>query len=322
MKKYLAVALSLVIVLGGLVSCGKKDDTLSKKEEKPEVIRIGSVNGDVGTVVYKEKKLFENEFEKDGIKIEYAGFEAGPTVIDSFISNKLDVAKLGDQPIVAAIATGVDIKVIGGTIASPKFVGLVVNNKSDINSPKDLKGKKIGVAVGTIYHHLLSGYLEQNNLKFTDVQVVNLKFSDSIATLAQGDVDAVVVGEPYLSIIKGKNIGKLVADGEGVLRPTTPIVISNEFQKKYPEVSKRILKVYKEANTWISANKDEAATLGTKEIPLPKETLKNFIELGGTDIDITPELKNELKSTYKFLKETGLANGDIKDWDKVYIELK
>ena len=72
---------------------------------------------------------------------------------------------------------------------------IVVRN--GINSVSDLKGKTVAVAVGTPSHSFLIKTVSASNLKYTDIQVVEVPSAiDAAATFKAGQVDAAVVWSP------------------------------------------------------------------------------------------------------------------------------
>jgi len=97
------------------------------------------------------------------------------------------------------------------SIKKPEFVNLAsfVESDNDIkllilasSTGADLTGKKIGIIKGTASEYFLSLYLGLNNLKLTDVELINLSPSMMTEALVSHKVDAVSVWEPYAFEIK------------------------------------------------------------------------------------------------------------------------
>src|ERR1044071_9693648 len=74
--------------------------------------------------------------------------------------------------------------------------GIVVN--SGIASVEDLKGKKIGVNVGSVSQFFLEYVLKEHNMTDADAQLVKMKQGDVPAALASNQIDAGVTWEPHL----------------------------------------------------------------------------------------------------------------------------
>lgn len=320
MKKIIATLLTFALAIALLSGCGTKltgnanqqtkEVSNENQNNKPEVIRIGSIIGTISTIA-KEQGLFEQEFSKDGIKIEYQSFTSGPPITEGFISNKLDFATFGDQPAIVAAANGVSVKAVGTFTGGYNKLGLVAQIDSDIKTPKDLKGKKIGITVGTVVHHMLYLYLESAGLKPEDVSIVNLQPSDLITALAAKNIDAVVTVEPFTTVIIAKKAGKLIADSTGLKYMAAPIVANSEFAQKYPEIVQRLLKVYDNAKKWEAQNKDKAAEIIAKELNIPKEiALAGIVSKDTDNVKITEEASNSFEQTYKFLRSNNFIKKD------------
>ena len=95
------------------------------KTDAPAVIRIGVATGGVGnpirhggtsTALAYADKAIEEEFRKDGIKVEWIFFKgAGPAVNEALVNKQLDLAWQGDLPSIVHRAAGVKTKIILGS---------------------------------------------------------------------------------------------------------------------------------------------------------------------------------------------------------------
>ncbi|KNF07200.1 putative aliphatic sulfonates-binding protein SsuA [Gottschalkia purinilytica] len=315
MKKIIGLVLLTMILVSFLVACEAKiDSTTSKKSEikKPEVIRIARLNAEAINLVAKEKKVFEKEFEKDGIKIEYLTFDSGSPIVEGFIAGKIDISLTGDQPILTGIGKGVPISIVGAFDGGEKNQGLVVSGRSNIKNLKDLKDKKIGLGIGTVNQHLLSIYLDKAGLKKNDVKMINLKPGDSVNALATNGVDAIISIEPFVSLAEAKKVGKLLFDGTGHKRSVIILTASNDFSKKYPEITTRILKVYNDTSIWIDENKEEAAKIIATEAKVPEELLVKISSNKKPGISLSDDDIKEFNSTINFLEQSKIINKKLK----------
>lgn len=77
--------------------------------------------------------------------------------------------------------------------------------KKEIESVRDLKGKRVGLEQGTFTEYLLSVVLERNGMTLNDVEIVETK-AEFIQPFIEGKLDALVTWEPYLSEATEKKI--------------------------------------------------------------------------------------------------------------------
>lgn len=93
-----------------------------------------------------------------------------------------------------------------------KCSALVVGKDSNIQSPADLKGKKIAYVPGTMHHILLLETLSKAGLDATkDVELLRIDFFDMGQALAQGTIDAFCSGEPYPSVAVSEGYGRVLS---------------------------------------------------------------------------------------------------------------
>jgi NitT/TauT family transport system substrate-binding protein len=89
------------------------------------------------------------------------------------------------------IAKGAPMKVLSTIYQSnPNEVSAL--KKTGIKSIKDLTGKKVGVPSGSSQTTMLPLFLKANNLKESDVNLVNMPATSMVPSLLQGQVDAIL----------------------------------------------------------------------------------------------------------------------------------
>ncbi|GAB5378589.1 MAG: ABC transporter substrate-binding protein [Acuticoccus sp.] len=102
-------------------------------------------------------------------------------------------AQLGYADAGAALnvaSQGAPIKVISTIWKSGQF-GLQYLADSGIETPADLKGKKIAVAPGTAMVPLVPVFLAANGMSEDDVEIISATQSAALGLLAKGDIDAI-----------------------------------------------------------------------------------------------------------------------------------
>ena len=128
-----------------------------------------------------------------------------------------------------------------GTLVSVPLNSLVVLKDGPIKSIADLKGKKVGFSVGGFEEALLSGMLQKNNLKMSDVQLININFSLSPSLIAK-KVDnlnkeklrcwRLPLYQPYLKKIKSQVAELSNASLDGMAGSITAALFLKEFLNK------------------------------------------------------------------------------------------
>ena len=294
MKRIIALVVGISSLAGGAAWAA----------EPVKEVRIGYQAASTMVLLAKAKGYYDEEFAKDGVKVKYSLFLAGPPMIEALAGGRLDLVHTGDMPPISGRAAGIDLKVVANAGLDPAHNAVLVAPDSAIKTPKDLKGKKIALPVGSSAHHFLYLLLAKNGLKPGDVHLVNLPGPDLVNALENKNVDAVAVWEPFTANIEFSGKGKVLADSTNVKRAVNVYLARNEFGKENPQLVERFLKATKRAIDFIKKNPKEAqqAIAAENKFPLPvvaKITKRYNWSLAITDKDV-----KALEQVKDFLRES------------------
>jgi sulfonate transport system substrate-binding protein len=256
------VATLVVALAGALVTAAA-----FAQESSPKVIRLagpgnaeGKPFGTGSLGVLKVKGYLENEFQKDGVRIDWQFPRGtGPAINEAFANGQLDFASYGGLPNIVGRGAGLQTEVLAAYGNSPTY--LVARNGSGIDSIADLKGRKIALSLGTILQLSLGALLERVSLTEKDVQIFDLITADQISAIQSGDVDAVVGTSSVLSIVE-RGYGKVVFTTKGRIDPAAnfgSFIVARDFARKYPQATQRVLQSFLRAAYFSSQeqNRDE-----------------------------------------------------------------
>lgn len=270
--KIIKKTLFAVLILIALSGC-----TQSKKNHASEplkIIRVGYFPVTNPLILVAQR---DSIFKKNGINVEvqYVKSTNGPTLIEAFLANKIDVALFGDQPAIIAWAKGVDIKAVANFPLSSKNTWIMAADSQKIKSMKDLKGKKIAVQIGTITQHWLFLSLQQAGMSVNDVQMINLTTSDAVVSLSTKQIDAAVLAEPNISLCEVRKIAAKVIDSQCPKAYSELLMVSGEFYRNHTDAVKSIVASYLDANNWVIDHPVEAVDLMATKITykVPKDVL-------------------------------------------------
>ena len=151
MKKRIILLMSMLVIgITVMTGCSDKE---SKNETKE--VTIGVQDTDISAIVASEKGYFAQVFKEENIdaKVKLVMFDAGPAIMEAFSANSLDFGCLGDQPCISAIATGCPAEIIGTYRTQKTGTAVIANKNSGIEKVTDLRGKKIGLTLGSNAEH-------------------------------------------------------------------------------------------------------------------------------------------------------------------------
>ena len=222
--------------------------------EPLKVVRIGVATGGVGSdpvrhggtsaaLAYTDGAL-EEEFKKDGVKVQWTFFKgAGPAVNEALVNKQLDFAWQGDLPSIVHRASDVRTKIILGS-GVRTCLYLAVPPDSNIRRIEDLKGRKVAVFKGTNLHLAAVRALADKGLSERDVRLVNLDLPSAEAALVSKDIDAAF---GYVGFFKlrdqglAKVVGSAAEDSYKYTRQTA-LLVTDDFAARHPKAVERVVK--------------------------------------------------------------------------------
>lgn len=251
MKRKHVLLLSLCIVFMLLVT-----SSVMAQSETPH-IKIGySTWVGYGPLFIAQEKGY---FTEQGLDVELVKVEDPKDRFVALAGNQLDGLVTTLDTASQYWNAETPFKVILGLDESSGGDGIVVN--SGITSVADLKGKKIGVNVGSVSQFFLEYILKENNMTDSDVQLVKMQQGDVPAALASNQIDAGVTWEPHLS--------KSVENGATLLATSkeTPglivdiLVLHDDIINDHPEIAQGLVNAWFEAVDYENQNPDDGAAL-------------------------------------------------------------
>lgn len=275
LKKILA-DIAIVTIAGVLLAgCGTPKGTSAAKANStsssniPKVVNIGTQQMPNDERIAITKDFFEKEM---GVKVNIIEFQAGD-IRNALVSKDIDFALLGSASAAQGIASGIDIETIWIHEVLGDAERLVVKKNSNINSIKDLVGKKIATPFTTTTHYSLLKALELNGVSEKDVTLLDMQMPDVYAAWQRGDIDAAYAWEPTLSnLLKdGKTIisSKDMAE-KGVVTSNVEVV-RREFAEKYPDIVTKYIKAVNKAVKLYNENQTEAVKTLADSLKITQE---------------------------------------------------
>jgi ABC-type nitrate/sulfonate/bicarbonate transport system substrate-binding protein len=147
---------------------------------------------------------------KYGVKTDFTWFAGGGDVDNAMIAGQVDANGPGIGRVVtlAAVKPGEVSQIMVWCYGD--YSALLVAPASPYKEMADLKGKKIGTAVGSGAYMAWLVCLEANGFKPEDFQVVNMAGGSIPAALSTGIIDGAVIWEPYPALMEFQKTGRII----------------------------------------------------------------------------------------------------------------
>ena len=202
-----------------------------------------------------EKGFFLNE----GVDMEIKGYPAGKFALAGTFDGEVDMCTVADPPIVFNSFKRDDFAVFATILDSAQHAKVLARKDRNINTAKDLIGKKVATTKWTTSYFFMSTFFIFNGLELSDVELVDLKPKEMVSAITSGDVDAVFAWEPNILNAK-KTLG-----GNAIILPskvgytaTFNLLSKKAFIKDNPQLLKRILKALAKAEAFVRDNRKES----------------------------------------------------------------
>lgn len=322
-KKLVVAALGITASIGVLTSCGNADsantgssgaDGDSKNQTDHLNIATQPAPGYLPLTILEDKGWLEEALKEagyDGVTVTFTEFESGPPENESFAAGQQDVGVMGNVPSISGVAAGQDRTFIGISTNGEKTQAVLVPADSDIKSAADLKGKKVGLVVGSISQNLLDTLLKQEGLSINDVELVNLATAEQSEALATGQIDAVTTWQPTISQLQNDGIAEVLADGTGVFLGENTIFSSDSYLEENPEIVKIFLQQYARAAQELTDNLDQYAEEYADKYGIDQNLLKQALVDADFPIALTDADIEDLQGTADFLYDSGIVSTQV-----------
>jgi len=315
MKKHFLIFLLACAALTAVWSGGGRDKSVSDKDF---VLTIGlPVEGglcEAPFYIALEQQLFEAE----GLNYKVFKMEAG-TAMNHLTTGNIDVTNNLLATLIQPIANGLDIKI--PLAIHTGCVKVLAKADSGIRTPRDLKGKKIGVAsLNSSTKVIPSRVLASLGLKpdgpNADVEWLIFPSAELPLALQRGFVDAIGVGDPTASIIEAEgNIRVIINNAtDDNLKDEYCCVapVRSKTVAEHPEAVAKFLRALQKASKWVQENPEEAARIITEkkyiagEVAVNARVLKTYNYKASVSQALTA-----LERNAKELQQIGLVAADV-----------
>lgn len=296
-------------------------------------VRVGVLNilTDAPFIVADRKGYFHDE----GLKVTFLPFHSAADMVVPMGAGQLDVgAGAATAGIFNSFARGLNLRIVADKASNPVGYGfdkLLVRTdllaSGRFKTPADLKGLTIGENA-TVLSPALNMLLKKYHLSAADITRVNLNYSEQIAALLNGKVDATITTEPQATMAQQTGAVKNVMGGDQWYpnQEIAVVIYSGDFMKNHHDAAQAFMRAYlRGARYYYGALKD-----GHLAGPNASDVIA--ILTSATDMKdpalyraITPSFVNpagkisldSIRNDLQFFRDSGLIEGNVRAEDIV-----
>jgi NitT/TauT family transport system substrate-binding protein len=295
MRKSVLAAAAAAVAVVTLAACGTSSTQTSDKSSAPGSASAGqqerTTTLTVGLVpVVNVAPLYlgikQGFFKAEGLAIK-------PVISQTFTANVAAVVNGTQQigfgatvPLLLSVNNGVPLRILANSDVTGKppngdNSGVFVANGSGITSVKGLEGKTIAINAldnvqdTAIKSAMLNAGADPSRVKFLEVPLPAM-----VATLKAHRVDAIALGEPFVTAAEAAGFTMLIRTYEAGFPIGTPIASyfsSQSWAQKNPKLAAAFSAAMDKSTAYAIANPDAARAIMSEYTQIPSETLKKVI---------------------------------------------
>ena len=303
--------------LGCVWGCGREGAQPSEPPaERPTALRLA-----YGKKIHYAPQIIalkQGYFIDAGLAIDAKAVQAGIQAAEALTSGSADAAVMGDAPAIIAAASGMPVKIIASYGGGERMHRLIAGPKSGIKTPAGLKGKRVGIQMGSSTHGAFLLFLNKNGLSTDDLKLVPLDPSDMPEAMLANQIDAGVGSEPWPSNIEERVKGSFEVATLAGLGNTYPLVmlVTARYAEAHPEAVVAALRATQQAVNLMHTDADRAAGLISEATGVPLERERKIMDTLDWGVVLDDATINSLKQTADFLYSQGKIQS-LPDWDEV-----
>lgn len=254
--------------------------------------------------------LAKGFFTEEGLDVTPQPHAFGKLALKAVLDGKADIATVADTPFVFAVMNGAQITALATIQTSNKNQAIVARRDRGITKPADLKGKNIGVTLGTNADFFLDTLLLTHAMTRKQVSLIDMKPDEMAAALDQRSVDAVATFDPTVKQLD-RQLGEngIVFFGESLYTEMFCVAGTQEYVQKKPEAIKKFLRALIKAETFSQQHAKEARGLVAAFINLDKTLLDQLWNDLNLKVTLDQALLVDFEDQTRWLLKNRLSSG-------------
>ena len=209
--------------------------------ETPVTFQLNWVSG--GPNAGFEAAVAQGFYKDAGLDVTVVQGNGSANTAQLVANGRAQLAYADAVSVMQLIAKGAPMKIIA-TVYQSNPNALMALKKTGIKSFQDLKGKKVGVPSGSSQTTMLPLLLKANNLKDSDINMIDMPPSSMVPALLQGQVDAVLGSIDAYQIqaeSQGAQLDVYRFADYGVPTVSTSIFANDDYLKSNGEIVKKFV---------------------------------------------------------------------------------
>ncbi|MDR2501194.1 MAG: ABC transporter substrate-binding protein [Treponema sp.] len=257
-------------------------------------------------------------YAAEGLRYQVFKMDSG-TTMNHLTAGTIDVTNNLLATLIQPLANGLDVKI--PLALHTGCVKVLVRPDSPIQSPRDLRGKKIGVpslnaSTRVIPARVLAGLGIKVDGPGAEVEWIVYPSAELPLALERGLVDAIGSGDPAASIIENEGKARVIINNavdDGLRNEFCCVApVRSQTLAEHPDAAAKFLRAIQKASKWVQENPDETARIITGkgyiagDAAINAQVLKTYNYRASVS-----EARSALERNIQDLQRIGLVAADV-----------
>lgn len=313
---YLSLLLLATLLLG---SCCTKQGTPNSNNRIKITYAVPVTVAAIPTYVALEKGFWIEE----GLDVQAQMFPSGRQALDALLASTAEVMSVSETPLMHAILQGNKIYIVT-TVTQHQEVKLIARRDRGIQSPSDLRGKRVATLPGTNSDYFMYEFFQKNNIPIESVNITNMNPPDMVTAFIQGNIDAYFAWEPHVYYAQKQLPQQSIVYPPGELYHGRHCVAMNqEFVRTHPDVVGKLMRGFQRAEKFVNEKPDESMAIVSKYTGMDIDALKSLWSEYKVSVGIDPQLLQILDQEARWARSVSKSSDPIPNFqDYIYPQSK
>ncbi|MCZ2860777.1 ABC transporter substrate-binding protein [Blastococcus sp. VKM Ac-2987] len=275
--------LALVAAVAGCTSTGASTDDGGGAQ----VVTVGTLRGQPH---FYAPYLYEEHAEGD-VEFEVVALETAPALNDALASGSVDFAVGSITASIAGAAAGRDVRIV----AAAADGGSGIIGTPEIESVRDLVGKRMGYLESSSQLVALRLVLEREGVDVEDVELVSLSAPEFYNAFSTGQIDAFAAPEIGVSLALGAG-GHVIADpySTEIGRLNIALLTTGGMIEENPDLVQAVVDTHAATTAYMVGNQDEWLPEMIEEYGGDQAVLESALENFWLRADLSPTYEEQI----------------------------
>jgi ABC-type nitrate/sulfonate/bicarbonate transport system substrate-binding protein len=212
-------------------------------------------------------------FKEVGLEVAMDFHPSGRSCLEAVSRGQAEVGTVADIAFAAKVFEEPSIRILA-SIGTTQGSQIIARKDRNIQTPADLKGKRVGFTPGTTSDYFLYAFLTRQNIPQTEIMWVEIPAERQTEALVSGEVDAASVFDIYGFEAK-KKLGNIAVSWDAQNNLSYHwLLVAREGLTHSPEKLERLLRALIKARDFALSHDEEARRIIARKWNLDPSTLE------------------------------------------------